>query len=245
VAQLDETTPGVVMDVRRAEFLSRQQRRAANGAAEADSTIGTARLLIGDMRERGAEIADASVDLIFTDPPYAAEFLPLYSDLGVLAARVLKPTAFLVCYHGNQHFLENCDMLRAHLRLHVPGALYLPGAHGKLYEQRVWTRVRPLTFWTRQDLDPEAETPWFESGFISEGYEKEAHPHQQSIGCPRYYIERFTKPGDLIVDPFLGGGTTACAAVELGRHFIGIEVDAQAFATAEARIAAVETGAAR
>lgn len=37
-------------------------------------------------------------------------------------------------------------------------------------------------------------------------------------------IERFTNPGDLILDPFLGGGTTGAAAVSMGRKFIGTDI---------------------
>jgi DNA modification methylase len=34
----------------------------------------------------------------------------------------------------------------------------------------------------------------------------------------------FTKPGDLVLDPFLGSGTTALAAAKLGRNYLGIEI---------------------
>jgi DNA modification methylase len=38
-------------------------------------------------------------------------------------------------------------------------------------------------------------------------------------------IEKFSNPGDVVLDPFLGGGTTGVAAKVLGRRFIGVEVD--------------------
>ena len=49
-----------------------------------------------------------------------------------------------------------------------------------------------------------------------------------------------TKPGDVVLDPFFGTGTTGAAAKALGRRFIGIERDPDYVAAARARIAAVK-----
>ena len=40
---------------------------------------------------------------------------------------------------------------------------------------------------------------------------------------PEWFIKLFTNPGDLVLDPFIGSGTTAVVANKLGRHYIGIE----------------------
>ena len=48
-----------------------------------------------------------------------------------------------------------------------------------------------------------------------------------------------TKPGDIVLDPFFGTGTTGAAARRLGRHFIGIERDEGYAKVAETRIAAI------
>lgn len=53
---------------------------------------------------------------------------------------------------------------------------------------------------------------------------------------PAWFIKLFTKKGDLILDPFAGSGTTAVAALKLGRRFIGIEQSAEYCAIAEKRI---------
>jgi DNA modification methylase len=54
----------------------------------------------------------------------------------------------------------------------------------------------------------------------------------------RYLITLCTREGATVLDPFLGSGTTGVACVQLGRSFIGIELDPDYFAIAEARIAA-------
>lgn len=43
---------------------------------------------------------------------------------------------------------------------------------------------------------------------------------------PDWFIKLFTRPGDLVLDPFSGSGTTALVAADLNRHFIGIEIRA-------------------
>jgi site-specific DNA-methyltransferase (adenine-specific) len=52
----------------------------------------------------------------------------------------------------------------------------------------------------------------------------------------------FTDPGEVILDPFCGSGTTGVAALRLGRRFIGIEKDSKYAALARDRIAAEEQG---
>ena len=53
---------------------------------------------------------------------------------------------------------------------------------------------------------------------------------------PSYFINYFSKPNNLILDPFLGFGTTALAAKQLGRKFIGIEISEKYCKIAEDRL---------
>jgi len=57
-----------------------------------------------------------------------------------------------------------------------------------------------------------------------------------SIQVARRIIKIFTKEGDLILDPFMGSGTTAIACKESNRNFIGIEKDSKTFSIAKKRI---------
>ena len=54
----------------------------------------------------------------------------------------------------------------------------------------------------------------------------------------RLVVARFTSAGELVVDPFLGSGTTGVACVKLGRKFTGIEIDPGYFDIACRRISA-------
>lgn len=56
------------------------------------------------------------------------------------------------------------------------------------------------------------------------------------VDLPKWFIKLFTQPGDLVLDPFLGSGTTAVAALQLGRNFVGVELMPENVATANARI---------
>ena len=62
------------------------------------------------------------------------------------------------------------------------------------------------------------------------------HPTVKPIEIMRYLIRLGTRPGGLVLDPFLGSGTTAIACVREGMEFIGIEKDEEYHAIAEARI---------
>jgi len=50
------------------------------------------------------------------------------------------------------------------------------------------------------------------------------HPSQKPIKLVQYLVKIFSKPNDLIFDPFCGSGTTCVAAKELGRRYIGIDI---------------------
>src|ERR1700741_3663969 len=69
---------------------------------------------------------------------------------------------------------------------------------------------------------------------------KKLHPTQKPEALLARVILSSSRPGDLVLDPFSGTGTTGATAKRLGRQFIGIERDPAYAAAAEARISAVE-----
>jgi site-specific DNA-methyltransferase (adenine-specific) len=62
------------------------------------------------------------------------------------------------------------------------------------------------------------------------------HPTPKPVELPSHFIRLHTLPGHLVCDPFMGGGSTAVAAVRLGRKFVGCEIDAEWFDYSAARI---------
>jgi modification methylase len=72
---------------------------------------------------------------------------------------------------------------------------------------------------------------------------RKAHPTQKPEALLARVLLATTRPGDLVVDPFFGTGTTGAVAKRLGRRFIGIERDADYAAAARQRIASVEVDA--
>jgi site-specific DNA-methyltransferase (adenine-specific) len=65
---------------------------------------------------------------------------------------------------------------------------------------------------------------------------KLTHPNEKPVDLMRRLVEATTKPGDLILDPFAGSGTTLVAALQSGRRYIGVEISPQHYETAQRRI---------
>jgi site-specific DNA-methyltransferase (adenine-specific) len=100
----------------------------------------------------------------------------------------------------------------------------------------------------------DAEIGWMKGGYgvycfrkqfppssrMHEGNGKVLHPTQKPIALMRWCIERVSQPGDTILDPFMGSGTTGVACVQTGRSFIGCEISAEYFKVAQKRIAQAE-----
>jgi DNA modification methylase len=63
------------------------------------------------------------------------------------------------------------------------------------------------------------------------------HPAPFPVDLPARLIDLYTYRGDLVLDPFVGSGTTAVAAVRSGRHFVGYDLEPSYIALAEARVA--------
>lgn len=62
------------------------------------------------------------------------------------------------------------------------------------------------------------------------------HPTEKPVILMDMYIRNSTQPGDIVMDPFMGSGTTAIAAIRAGRRFVGIELDQAWFDVAARRI---------
>ena len=77
---------------------------------------------------------------------------------------------------------------------------------------------------------------WFEWERDKKGAYPKIHPTQKPIGVLKKLIEIFTDPGDVVIDPVAGSGSTLQAAYELGRDAIGFEVNRQFYTAAKERM---------
>jgi len=184
-------------------------------------------VLNGDFRTVLDDIPDNSVDLILTDPPYLAEFIPLFEDLSLFASRKLKPSGLLITYAGQLHLPDEIALLSKYLKYKWTSCLYHSGVSRVVNGVNVINKWKPILFFQKEPTTKFEKT--FSDYFISEKPEKSEHEWQQSIAVYEHIIDIFTEPGQLIVDPFLGSGTTAVACKKLKRKFIGSEIDENSY----------------
>lgn len=186
-----------------------------------------------DFRELAKELEPDSVDLIFTDPPYDRESVPLYDGLAEIAARVLKPGGSLITYLGMVHLPEVIAKLNKHLRWWWPLCCYHTGPSSRMNEYGVVVKWKPM-LWFVKGTRGDKHT-WVDDLVISE-MEKDTHDWQQGTKEALYYIDKLTLPGQFVLDPFCGGGTTAVAAKMLGRRWLTCDTDKASVALARQRI---------
>lgn len=193
----------------------------------------------GDFREVLDDIPAGTVDAIITDPPYPAEYIPLFGDLSALAARILAPHGVLVAMTGQSWLRRYLEELDKHLAYRWTAAYIAQGARTRMHAARVGTGWKPLLIYRRRDA---ADQPFLMDDLFDaavgtrDGTDKEFHHWGQSETGIAEQVERFTQPGHLVVDPFLGGGTTAVVCRDLGRRFIGCDIDAAHVATSRERV---------
>ena len=56
------------------------------------------------------------------------------------------------------------------------------------------------------------------------------------VDLPAWFIRLFTKEDDIVLDPFIGSGSTALAAIQLGRNYVGIDINEEYIELARKRI---------
>ena len=196
-------------------------------------------LRAGDFREVLADLADASVDAIVTDPPYDRAGVPLFEDLAAFAARVLKPGRLAAVYAGHLALDTEMELLaRGGLAYAWHGANVLEGRHTKVRLRLVFGAHRSVLLYSAGPYKPRG---WIYDLAKAEGVggpaERPLHPWQQALGPVRHWVRQVSKPGELVCDPFLGSGTTALACVLEGRRFVGADLDPACVETARLRLA--------
>jgi len=219
-----------------------------------------------DCLEGLREIPDNSVDLVLTDPPYflsmghagsrtnaaTSEMLssnrvfndlaictPFYKQLFAEYRRVLKADGsfyFFTDWRGYAYYfpLLNAELPVRNLivwdKKSGPGSFY-----SFAHELVVFGTYKPKT------KGGVGTNVWrvaaFTSGAKATNGEK-VHPTQKPVELLAKMIEDSTEPGGIVLDTFMGSGTTAVACLRTGRHYIGFEIDEKYHAIAQQRIAA-------
>lgn len=214
----------------RAEVRAVEKKKEAAAAGVIDGDI----VRLGDFRTILPSIPDGCVDLIFTDPPYDKETVPLYEDMAREAARILRPGGSLICYLGQYATADVCRLMGNHLKFFWPLCCYHEGPGQVMAFWGIRVKWKPMLWFVNGGN--RFDTSAVIEDLIVSTKEKSSHPWQQSVTEARYYIEKLTPDGGLIVDPFCGGGTTAVAAKQSGRKWITCELDPEYAAIATQRI---------
>ncbi|KML57091.1 DNA methyltransferase (plasmid) [Burkholderia cenocepacia] len=207
----------------------------------------------GDCLVAMPKLAPESVDCIVTDPPYLVNFrdrsgrsiandvngdwlAPAFAEM----FRVLKRDAVCISFYGwNKVDLFFDAWKAAGFRVcgHIVFTKNYASKAGLVRYQHesayVLAKGRPAA-----PENPISDVmPFQYSG-------NRHHPTEKPVSALRTLISAFTQPGDVVLDPFAGSGSTCVAARELGRRYIGIELDATYYAAAKSRLSAPVAGAA-
>lgn len=185
-------------------------------------------------------IADNSIDAIITDPPYPKEFLHVWKELAIFASRVLKPGGFLITY-APQYYLGKImvDMNSVEgLAWYSQLVMTHDNKRSTIFPRREICGYKPILVFQKLNTNGKTSKPYksFLDIIKGSGREKGLHEWQQSQAELTPLIETFTLPGDTIVDPFMGSGTTLAAAITNNRNTIGYDIDPNVEEKVEVRL---------
>ena len=220
--------------------------RAVNGFLEFEQIPAPRNTVLhGDCLTVLPTLPAGSVDFILTDPPYLVRYRdragrtvandnnprwlhPAFRDMH----RVLKSDSLMVCFYGWQAIDTFMDAWKqagfrpvGHIVLaksYPSSSRFLQHHHEQAYLLAKGSPALPGT--PVPDLLP----------FPYTGNRR--HPTEKPVRPLRTLVEAFTEPGQLVLDPFCGSGSSLVAARQLGRDVLGIELDAGHVETARARI---------
>jgi len=222
----------------------------------------------GDCRDRLGLLPEGSVDLLLTDPPYNLspystgnmqfkwrgainndladwdrEFDPAQYREAFL--RVLKPTGNLMAFCsynllGRWHavfdpLFDTFQFFVWHKSNPVPKIRRQGFLNSCELIVCLWNRGHTWNFGRQRDMHNFYEGPIC---MAPERIKVPKHPAQKPVRLLKHLIGIASDPGGLVLDPFMGVGSTGVAALELGRRFTGMEIDPDYFAAASERLTA-------
>jgi hypothetical protein len=224
-------------------------REARYNAKGQHITIGEATLIHGDSRSLSHYIKQP-VDVILTDPvwPNALPSLAGSDDPFKLLSETLAHVPYLLKPTGRIIIQLRCDsdprilnavpagypfIRTAWLPYAVPsreGRKLISGDVAYIYGQmppvRAGNRVLPGQI--HPDHCPPAKPSKLRHALT--------HPCPRNLEHVEWLVEKFTAPNEIILDPFMGSGTTAVAALQRGRQCIGVEIERKYWLEAQKRV---------
>ena len=200
----------------------------------------------GDCRDVMANLGDRSVDCVITDPPYDARtHKGAKTNKG--AGHGVKAVHFDAFTHERQieTFAELARITRRWvvttlatstafrfdldpppgLRCLRVGAWVKPNPMPQISCDRPGQGWEPILFLHREDVKPTWNGGGRHGVWTHPVVQGEGHPTVKPLPMVADWVRLFTDPGDLILDPFAGSGTTLRAAKDEGRRAIGVELD--------------------
>ena len=228
------------------------------------NTLGNGNLINGDCLEEMKKIPDESIDMVLTDPPYGINYLSprtknhekiindenldvgrLYSLFLPEVKRVLKKGAVACfCSAGGggipSSALATLEVIK-HLNL-IQTVIWSKGVTEASFMGLGW-RYRP-SYETIIIASKGKDYKWTQtSRKINNIFncktiipQKDDHPTPKPVKLMQFFIENHSEVGDIVLDPFLGSGTTAIACEKLQRRWIGIEISKEYCELARKRI---------
>jgi len=188
----------------------------------------------GDCLEILPTLEAGSVDMVFSDPPYKKEFNHLYGEMAKAAKAPLKKGGLLLTLSGHHSLDIIIPEMAAHLDYYWMGGMpNSAGSVARYHPKQLMMSWKPCIWFSNGKAD---KHDYVFDMFKSKRIKRVNHIWEQGVSWFVYYIEKLTNPGDTILDPFMGSGTTGVACHQTGRNFIGIEIDETYFKIAEQRI---------
>jgi site-specific DNA-methyltransferase (adenine-specific)/modification methylase len=191
--------------------------------------IGDCTLYLADCLEVMKDMPYKSVDCVVTDPPYGIGNWVQTS--GNVRGRAVT---WNDAPPPQEYFEEMCRVSKERV---IWGANYFNCfSHGAL----VWVKNQPMPDFSGAEI---ASTSWGKKVYLYNqtwtnfvNTKTTEHPCERPVSLYEWCIEVFPVPPRSVLDPFMGSGTTGVACVNLGRKFIGVEIDPDYFEIACRRV---------
>lgn len=219
---------------READLGGRREKKEALAREQIHTLDSPYELVVSDLREWRPK----HVSAIITDPPYIGDSIPLYEALRDLAVDVLPEGAPLVVMTWQAILPDVIDALR-HDCLSYRWCIcwrYANTENTVDYKRRVFDCWKPVLVYHKGIFPSDARM--FRDEIANKDPDKDFHEWGQSVDGFERLVTSFSEPGDTICDPFLGGGTTAIAALSQARRFIGCDIEPNAVETTRRRLSA-------